>query len=60
MKELGWSIVKQMNAVDLERGECIKVTKDGTMVFYIVIKPESVMRDRIEALCSMIDASKGF
>ena len=58
MKEVGWSKVKLMNAKDMQ--ECLKVTSDGQIVFYIVINPQQLMRDRIEGLCGIIDSSRGF
>ena len=60
MKNISFTDFKKMPVKDIKEGQCLKVTGDGEMVFYVVIKPESVMRDRIEALCSMIDASRGF
>ena len=60
MKEISWSELKKATLSQIKEGQCLKVTGDGEMVFYVVIKPESVMRDRIEALCSQIDSSRGF
>jgi len=60
MEEISWSELKRASAAQIKEGECLKVTSDGEMVFYVIVKPEGEMRLRIEAICSQIDASRRF
>lgn len=59
MKEISWTNLKRLNLSEIREGECLKVTGEGEMVFYVVVKPEEVMQDRVQGLCGMIDASRG-
>lgn len=60
MKEISWTELKKVALSEIKSGQCLKVTGDGEMAFYIIAKPEGEMRNRIEAIASQIDASKGF
>jgi hypothetical protein len=59
MKTISFSEFKRLSTRDIEGSECLKVTTDGTLVFYAVVKPQGEMRNRIEAICSQIDAGMG-
>ena len=59
MKEISLTGLKLKKVPELKESGCLKVTADGEMILYAVIRPEGVMRDRIEALCSQIDAGRG-
>lgn len=60
MKEIAFTELKKMLLRDIKEGECLKITGDGEMAFYVIVHPEQVMKDRVEALCDMIDKSRGF
>ncbi len=60
MKEENWSKFKLKKASEIKTCQCIKVISDGELLFYAVIKPEGEMKNRIEGMCSLIDASRGF
>ena len=60
MKKISWTQLKQKTISEIEEGECLEVTADGSMVFYVIIKPEQIMLDRVEGICSQIDKSRGF
>lgn len=59
MKEISWTNLKRLNLSEIREGECLKVTGEGEMVFYVVVHPEEVMQDRVQGICGMIDASRG-
>lgn len=59
MKEISWTQLKRLTLKEIKEGECLKVTGDGQLAFYAVIRPEQVMQDRVQGLCGMIDASRG-
>ena len=58
MKEIAFSKFKILPLENIKDGECLKVTGDGQMAFYVVINPQMVMKDRVEAICQMIDVSR--
>ena len=58
MKEVSWTQLKQQTLNEIKSGECLKVTGDGEMVFYVVVRPEGEMRYRVEGICSQIGASR--
>lgn len=60
MKEVSWSNLKLLKLEDVKAGECLKVTGDNEMAFYVIVKPEAEMKTKIEVICSQIDASRGF
>ena len=60
MKEISWSELKKLSLTQIKEGECLKVTGDGELAFYAVIKPEGEMRIRVEGVASQIDSSRGF
>jgi len=60
MKTISLTDFRKLKAEEVKKGECRKVTSDGEMIFYAVINPEQVMRDRVEGLCDLIDKSRGF
>lgn len=59
MREIGWTKLKQATAKDIREGPCLKVMSDDEFIGYLVIDPQGPMRDRIEGLAGLIDASKG-
>lgn len=60
MQDISWTALKQKAISEIKEGECLKVTGDGQMAFYVVVHPEGAMRDRVAGMCSQIDASRGF
>ena len=60
MKEVSLTVFRSKKLPEILAGECLKVTGDNELAFYVVVKPEEVMKDRIEGLCSLIDQSRGF
>ncbi len=59
MKEIKWTDLVHSRASELLAGPCLKVMVDGDMAFYLVIRPEALMRDKVEGLCGLIDAGRG-
>lgn len=59
MKETTWTKLKVANARDIKEGPCLKITADGETVGYLIVNPQGLMRDRVEGVASLIDASKG-
>jgi hypothetical protein len=59
VKEISWTRLKQNSLENIKEGECLRVTGDGEVAFYAVVRPVGMMPAKIEALCSQIDASKG-
>ncbi len=59
MREIPWTQFKKLDQEEIREGECLKVTFNGQMVFYVVVHPEEVMQDRVRGICQMIDASRG-
>ena len=59
MKTINWSDFRLKKLSEIKDGECYKVIGDGDMVFYAVVHPEQVMKDRVEGLCDLIDKSRG-
>ena len=60
MKTLNWTQLKALTLTEIREGECLKVTGDSEMVFYVTVHPEQVMRLKVEGLCGLIDKSRGF
>ncbi|MCJ7743302.1 MAG: hypothetical protein MUO99_01910 [Dehalococcoidales bacterium] len=60
MKEITWAELKELPLSEIKEGQCLKVTGDGEMSFYVIVKPEGEMRIRIEGIISQIDSSRGF
>ena len=60
LKEISWSELKAKKISEIKEGECLKVTGDGEMAFYLVVKPQGGMIARVEGIIGMIDASRGF
>jgi len=58
MKQVSWSKMRLMTLGEILEGECLRVTADGEMAVYLVIKPEGEMQYRIEGICAQIDASR--
>ena len=58
MKEISWTELKQKTLQSIK--ECLKVTGDGEMAFYVIVKPEAEMKTKVEVIASQIDASRGF
>ena len=59
MKEIPWSEFRLQKVSDVKTGQCLKVTGDGAVAFYVVVHPQGEMIAKIEGLCGMIDASRG-
>lgn len=59
MKEITFSELKKKKVSEIEAGSCLKVTANCEVIFYAVIKPEQVMKDRVEGICGAIDAGRG-
>lgn len=59
MKEISWTEFKALKLSDIKLGACVRVTGDNDTAFYAVIKPEGAMIAKVEAICSLIDSSKG-
>lgn len=59
MKEIKLSELKQLKTEALKSSPCLKVTSDGEVIFYAIVQPEGLMKDRIEGFASMIDAGRG-
>ena len=60
METISWSDLKKLKLESVKAGQCLKVTGDGEVAFYAVINPQQAMRDRVESICSQIDASRYF
>lgn len=58
MKEIQWTQFKKLKQEEIREGECLKVTFNSEMAFYVVVHPEEVMQDRVQGICGMIDASR--
>ena len=59
MKTISWTDLKKKLLVEIKEGSCLKVTGDGETAFYVIVRPEGLMMNKIEGLCSQIDASRG-
>ncbi len=60
MKKINWTDFKSKKMGDLENGECLEIMSDGATKIFAVINPQELMKDKIVALCGLIDASRGF
>lgn len=60
MKAITWAQLKIKPVGDLVKGECYKITTVGPQSLYLIVNPQQVMRDRVEAICRQIDASRGY
>lgn len=60
MKEISWTQLRKLELKDIREGECLKVRFQKGVAFYVIVKPEQVMKDKVEAICQMIDGSRGF
>jgi hypothetical protein len=60
MQAVTISAFKAMSSEEVKAGQCLKVTSDGEMAYYVIVKPVGEMTARIEAIASQIDASRGF
>lgn len=60
MKKISLTEFKKLSATEIEKGPCLQVTGDGKTLFYAVVNPQQVMKDRIEANCNLIDAGRTF
>ncbi len=58
MRDITLSKFRMMSVPDIKGSECFRVMGEDGMLFYVIIRPEGLMRDRIEGLCSQIDASR--
>lgn len=60
MKVESWETVQNLNLSSALDSECIKVEGLGYNTVYLVVNPQQIMRDRVEALCGLIDTSRGY
>ena len=60
MHEIKWFELKRANATDLVQGPCLKVIADGEPLFYLIVKPEGLMRDKVEGLAGLIDSGRDY
>ena len=58
LQEISWSELKLKKLSDIKQGECLRVTGDGQMAFYVVVNPQQAMKDRLEFICQTIDAGR--
>jgi len=60
IKEISWTQLRKMDLKAIREGPCLKVPfgKHG-VAFYVVVSPEEVMKDRVDAICQQIDISRG-
>jgi predicted GNAT family acetyltransferase len=59
VKDISLSEFKLLKMGDILDSQCLRVTGDGDIVFYAVVKPQGPMVARIEGVCSQIDAGRG-
>ena len=59
MKEISWTELKALRLLDIKAGQCLRVTGDGQVAFYIVVEPQGNMIAKVEGICSQIDTGKG-
>jgi hypothetical protein len=58
MKEMDADQFQNITVEASMERECFWVKGEGNQRIYVVVNPEQAMRDRVEGLCSMIDASR--
>ena len=59
METITWNEFKKLSSEELVGGPCLNITVYGKPVFKLVINPQQGMIDKIDALCSLIDAGRG-
>jgi hypothetical protein len=59
LKKIAISELRKMTAEQLKESPALEVTADGEHVGFLIIDSESVMRERIAAQASQIDAGRG-
>ena len=59
MKQLSISQLKQLKTDEIKNSGCFEVTSDGEVVATVIVGGESLMKDRIRALASQLDAALG-
>ena len=60
MHEIRWSDLIRTPARDIVTGPCLKVMVDGEPLFYLIVKPEGLMRDKVEGLAGLIDSGRDY
>ena len=59
MKQITISKLKQMTASEIKDGGCFELTSDAEVVAIVIVGAESLMKDKIQACASQIDAMRG-
>jgi uncharacterized protein YuzE len=59
MKQVTISKLKQVTAKEIRDGGCFELTSDGEVVAIVIVGAESLMKDKIRAAASQIDAMRG-
>jgi len=62
MKEISWSKLRLMTLSQIKQGECLKISGDGELVFYVLPKPEHWdyrIKNDIESLINRLDEERG-
>ena len=59
MEAISWNDFKKLSSEQLLQGPCLTITVYGKPAFRLVINPQQGMTDKIDGLCSLIDAGRG-
>jgi len=59
MKQIPISKVKQMTAQEIKEGGCFEIVSDGESVAIVSVGAIEMMKQKIMALASQIDLSRG-
>jgi hypothetical protein len=59
VRQIDFTDLIDLSLNDIVTDECLKVMQDGTMQFYVVIRPASGMIAQVEGACVRIDGSRG-
>jgi len=58
MKQIPISKVKQMTAQEIKDGGCFEITSDSEPIATVIVGAVSLMKDKIQAAASQIDAMR--
>lgn len=60
METISLDDFKNLKPAAILRGPCLNVSNGkGIFLFTVIVHPEGGMKERVEAFCSQIDASRG-
>jgi len=59
MKQVSISKLKQLTAQEIKDGGCFEIVADGEHVAFVIVGAISLMKDKIQACASQIDAMRG-